>query len=342
MKCIDAEGHVMEQDQELQQFLEKPYCDSTTLTAFPFFPTLDGWHREARRVADGRGRDIVIPTAEDWLALLHTLGIEQAILYPSQGLGFGFIKDAVWATVLARGYNNWLAANFVQKAPHQLRGVALLPVQDMQAAVIELKRAVEELGFVGGFIPAVGLRQPLGSAYYYPLYEAAEKLSCSIGVHGASGQGLGFDFFEQFVESRSLAHPFSQMIQFTSVLFERVLERFPGLHIAFLEGGSGWLPFLLERMEREYTHKKTKLSYSPLEQIKHSNVYFHTELDESMLPNVIALLGEDRLMGATDFPHEPATECRETLENFNRRNDLASSAKEKILYTNAQRFYRLK
>ena len=44
----------------------------------------------------------------------------------------------------------------------QLKGVALVPLQDVSEAVKELRRAVQELGLVGVMLPAVGLRQPLG------------------------------------------------------------------------------------------------------------------------------------------------------------------------------------
>ena len=47
---IDADGHVVEGDAELLQFLPEPFKGREDLLAFPFFPTLDGFHRQARRV----------------------------------------------------------------------------------------------------------------------------------------------------------------------------------------------------------------------------------------------------------------------------------------------------
>ena len=57
---IDADGHVVEGDRELLQFLPAPFKGRADLLSFPFFPTLDGFHRQARRVADGKGRYIAI------------------------------------------------------------------------------------------------------------------------------------------------------------------------------------------------------------------------------------------------------------------------------------------
>ena len=48
---IDADGHVVESDVELLEFLPEPFKGREDLLSFPFFPTLDGFHRQARRVA---------------------------------------------------------------------------------------------------------------------------------------------------------------------------------------------------------------------------------------------------------------------------------------------------
>ena len=53
---IDADGHVVENDRALLDFLPPPYKGREDLLSFPFFPTLDGFHRQALRVVDGKGR----------------------------------------------------------------------------------------------------------------------------------------------------------------------------------------------------------------------------------------------------------------------------------------------
>ncbi len=155
---IDADGHVMEHDADLFPYLPPPYAGQPNLLAQPsFFPTLDGWNRAARRVYDGGGRLQERPTAADWLAFLDGAGLVCTVLYPTQGLAYGLIKDAHWAVALARAYNDWLYDQYT-RVDDRLKGMALIPVQDPPAAVAELRRAVTELGFVGAVLPAVGLR----------------------------------------------------------------------------------------------------------------------------------------------------------------------------------------
>src|SRR4030095_179904 len=129
-----------------------------------------------------------------------------------------------------------------------MRGVALLPVQAPRAAATELRRAIHELGMVGGLLPTPGLTMGYGDTCFYPLYEAAQALGTMLGVHGAARQhgiGVNLDYVgadggQAFV----LAHSFGQMSQFTHMIFSRVVERFPRLKLALLDAGCGWVPYL--------------------------------------------------------------------------------------------------
>ena len=74
-----------------------------------------------------------------------------------------------------------------------------------------------------------------------------------------------------------------------------------------------------------------------------SSVYFHAELAErQVLPLALSVVGEDRLLYASDFPHEPDDEIVEVLEAFLAREDVSPSAKQKILCENIAALYALK
>ena len=338
-RIIDADGHIIERDARIKEYLEEPYRSNPDLLGVPFFPTLDGWNRAARRVADGKGKGMPQPDAKAWLAFLDDAGVDASVLYPTNGLAYGLIKDREWAAVLARGYNNFVHEEYLRAAPKRLKAVALIPLQEIGEAVKELRRAVTELGMVGAVLPAVGLRRPFGEAYYHPLYEEAQRLGCMFAVHGAPAQGLGFDFFDRLVEARALSHPFAQMIQITSIVMNGVLERFPRLRLAFMEAGSGWIPFMMERLDGEFKNRGAGLRISPSEQFRSERIFFHCELGEAALPHAIEAVGDSHFFAASDFPHEPAHEFPEAIEAFLKRPDLSESAKTKILYDNPRRLY---
>ncbi len=99
---IDADGHVVESDAELLQFLPGPFKGREDLLSFPFFPTLDGFHRQARRVADGKGRYIAKGSLKEWQDFLDEDQIAWSVLYPTAGLTFGLVRDKDWACARCR------------------------------------------------------------------------------------------------------------------------------------------------------------------------------------------------------------------------------------------------
>lgn len=343
-EIIDADGHIFERDEQLEPYLGARY-QSDRLRNFAFFPTLDGWHRGGiSRNAVGeptpaRPRGPTYATdAAGWCTFLDELEMSTAVLYPTTALSFGFTKDPGWAADLAHAYNDYIYDQFLKDNP-RLKAVALVPVQDPPAAAKELGRAVSELGMVGGLLPAVGLRRPYGDTAFDPLYAEAQRLNVPLAVHGAPQQGLGFDFFENFTQGIVLSHPLSLMIQFTSMIGDRVFERFPNLKVAYLEGGAGWVPFLIERIDQRTERQGRKLAS---EQVRDHPIYFHAELEEeAVLRTALEEVGEDRFVYASDFPHEPVPAITHALHEFLERKDVGQSAKQKILCDNIKALYSL-
>ena len=340
---IDADGHVVESDSEILDFLPLPYKGREDLLSFPFFPTLDGFHRQALRVVDGKGRYIVKGSLKEWQQFLDEDEIAWSVLYPTSGLTFGMVRDKEWACALAAGYNNYLYECFT-KPEKRLKGMALIPLQSIPDAVKELRRAVGELGFVGAVLPAVGLRQPLGHDMYRPVYETAQELGALLAVHAAPTQGIGLDRFDRLIEVRALSHGFAQMIQMTSMIYSGVFDRFPSLRIAYAEAGCGWVPYVMERLDMEYEHRSAQApecKVMPSEHLRSGRIFIHCELEDRSIGQIAALLRDDILFCATDFPHEPRTEFRENIEKFLARQDVSMDTKQKIMTENPKRMYPL-
>lgn len=341
---IDADGHVVESDQEIFEYLPSPYRGEQQLFAYPFFPTLDGWHRSARRVTDASGIYIERPSAEDWLSYLDEANIAATVLFPTSGLAFGLIADPLWAMGLARGYNDWLHDRFLRVNPTRLRGMALVPVQDPAEAAREVRRATADLGMVGAVLPAVGLPRAYGSREFWPIFEAASECNALLAVHGAPSYNLGLDRFEKLIEVRTLTHPFSQMIQLTSMMFEGVFDHFPRLKVAYCEAGSGWVPYLAERLDLEYGSRRAQapeLKQRPSEHLRSGRVFVHCELDEIGLANATKWLPEEAFFCASDYPHELKEEFPEKIEHFLQRDDIPDGLKRKVLWDNPLRMYGL-
>jgi predicted TIM-barrel fold metal-dependent hydrolase len=342
---IDADGHVIESDAELLAYLPPPYRRHESLLGYPFFPTLDGFHRAAQRLTDGKGIIIERPTAASWGEFVDQAHVAVSVLFPTAGLSYGLITDPQWAAALAYGYNNWLHDRFIQPNAGRIKGMALIPVQDPALAVEELRRAVTELGMLGAILPAVGLQRAFGAPEFWPIYEAAQELNVVLAVHGAPAYNLGLDRFQKLIEVRTLTHPFSQMIQLTSLMFNGVFDTFPRLRVAFCEAGAGWVPFMAERLDLEYgarSQQAPALKRRPTEHLAGGQIFVHCELDELGLARAIDALGRDDIFFcASDYPHELKTEFPEKVKAFRERRDISEQAKRNILWHNPVRMYNL-
>jgi predicted TIM-barrel fold metal-dependent hydrolase len=335
MSIVDADGHVTETQDQIAKYLDDPYRRRPTNQSF--FPW-DGWDR---RMLGTLGESAA--TADAWLKALDRGGMEMAVLYPTLGLFVSFLKDRQWAVALCRAYNSFMHEEFTKKTP-RLQAVALLPIQDPEAAARELRRAVRELGCVGAMLAADG-SHVLGEARFTPIYEEAARLDTMLGVH-ASGSHLGgggLELFPAFIQTHTCSHAFGQMRQLTSIILEGIPERFPTLRLAFLEAGCGWAPYWIERMDEEYAKRAAeapRLKKKPSEYVRSGKIYFSCEADECLLPQALKLIGEQQIVYASDYPHWDGS-YPHSLAELREREDLSEAQKRLVLADNARRLYQL-
>jgi predicted TIM-barrel fold metal-dependent hydrolase len=327
---IDADGHVNETADLLRRYLPEEY------RARPLFDG-EAWDRRLGGTLGGDNNDPAIQLRD-----MDADGIDIQVVYPTRLLNLSAVKEAHLAVALSRAYNDWLA-EFCAANPARLKGVAMVALQDVDAAIAEARRAVEELGHVGIFMPTNVRDQDVGKRQFWPFYEAVEALGVPIALHGgtlASERMHGR--FDTFLAAHTLAFPLECMTALTGLVFAGVPERFPRLRIAALEGSCGWLPFLMDRMDEEFEKRGAReaplLKAKPSEYLLNGQFYYAFELEESTLSYVIQRIGGDKLLYASDYPHWD-TEWPNTVRIFRGRADVSDADKRRILGENPQRFY---
>lgn len=349
---IDCDGHLMESVSELAEYMD-PDLRRETLKPHRnrqgVFPSLDGIHYLREVQADQvKRRERVTASqhrpgsGEDWLAFLDQAGIEHAVLFTTEGLSVGFIQLTDYAVRLCRAYNDYVADRWARLSP-RLHPMALIPMQDPKAAAAELRRAVKELGLPGAMVPSTGLLLHAGHEYYGPVYEAAAELDCVLGFHGGSNRGIGVDSFTDFNASHIVHHPVPLMYALTSLVCHGALDRYPGLRVAFLEGGCGWLVPLLDRMKRNEQYFDLREARRGLvDYIARGQVLVGCEGEDESLPYVIQRAGCEAFAYSSDYPHEvDLLDARHQIAETFERADLSAEAKAAVMGGNARRFFRL-
>jgi len=131
------------------------------------------------------------PGASDPKARLHdmdAMGVDQAMLYPTWfAEGFHLVEDPDVAYALARAYNNW-SADFCSAAPKRLFAAAMLPLQNMDYAIEELRRIAKIPCFRGAFIRPMFIEgRYFTHPFYEPLWSELERLGVTAAVHPTAG-----------------------------------------------------------------------------------------------------------------------------------------------------------
>ena len=124
---------------------------------------------------------------------------------------------------------------------------------------------------------------------------------------GTDGQfpTAGLDRYDNFFMTRTVPHPFEQMLAALSMIAGGVVERFPRLKIAFLESGCGWLPFWLHRIHEHFekrAHEVPWLKTDPIACFRRQCM-ISCDPDEATIPTVVDFIGEDYVCWASDYPH---------------------------------------
>ena len=347
---FDGDGHVLENDDEIAEYFEGDFAGLQRFKTFGVWPSLDGWARGFIMASnDGEPRRYTHTDAEVWKEMLEIIGADGTVLYPTAGLAAGLISDPKWAVETIRAYNNWLEDRYTAK-DERLYGAGIVPVQDPESAAKEIERcAKDRLRFPAMMLPSqTYLGKTYGDEFFLPIFEAAERCDMPLAIHGGPSRGMGFDHFREFVKVHTLEHPFPLMIQLTDIVFSGLWDKFPKLKIAFLEGGATWVPFMMDRLDYEYESvfgaaSRAQLKKRPSDYLREGdNFWVAMELGERNLKYTIDAIGPDRILYASDYPHEPTEEDLTTeLPEFLESNEFTDDIKRKLVHDNMISFYNL-
>jgi predicted TIM-barrel fold metal-dependent hydrolase len=253
------------------------------------------------------------PGCWDPVARLRDLdldGIDGQVLY---GDGTGQAQDPELRTALVRAYNDFLS-EFVSVAPERYVGLGIVPMDDPEAAVAEVERA-RRLGLRGLFIGLDGADFPITAPRYDRFWAAAtaERLPVSIHIGGGAGMKRSLvhttDVAPGTLEAFISLAPMTVAHTVGLLIFGEVFVRHPDLRVVIAEGGIGWIAYYLERIDSVFEKQRywaqSKLTERPSTYFrKHVTVTFEEDIAGI---RTYDLIGADRIMWASDYPHSDTT-----------------------------------
>ena len=267
-------------------------------------------------------------------------GIDVSVLYPTMFLGIQNEPDVEFADIQCQAYNNWLSDHVVDSGG-RLWGAAVVPQQDLERAAREIRRAAKLPGIKAAFIRPNPTEdwKPFNHPVYDPIWEAACDTGMPLGLHpflaaDLPGACVGLrlndaaDTTRQLVGDQTttpgsersvtanifftqvIANPFDMMNSLTFLVAGGVCERYSDLRLIFLESNGGWIVPWLERLDHHYEVFEWDvplLKMKPSEYFKRQ-CWISFDTDESTLAFTAnsPLVGADRIIWASDYPHPDA------------------------------------
>lgn len=208
------------------------------------------------------------------------------------------IKDA---KPLIRHMNDSIA-QMVSQTPIQFSGLGAVPLQDVDAAIEELRYVMLELKLRGVEIATHVNGVSIGDPRFEPFFAAAVTFNAAVFVHGLRPAGS-----ERLVGPEALAQvvafPGDVALAAASMITGGMMERHPSLRICFSHGG-GSFPTVLPRLRHGWKSiPMVRDSFSVDPSVTAKRFYADTlTYDEQTLRLALKTFGDDKLMIGTDYP----------------------------------------
>jgi predicted TIM-barrel fold metal-dependent hydrolase len=262
------------------------------------------------------------------------------------------IAPADVAIELARIANDELA-ELVQKYPERFAaGIATLPMNDPEAAMMEAERAIKDLRLRAVEIYTDIAGKPLDAPEFMPFYEEMEKLGRPIFIHPLGEMSTPDYKGEPFSKYRlwtKVRWPYATTMAVCRLVYSGVLERFPNLKIVTHHSG-GLIPYLAGRLDWGDDVNEMLMGQRDIDLKQHALVYFRRiYYDTAVSGNTAALqcarafAGTDQMLFGTDLPFDNQLGrrlLRQTIESVERMG-LSDEEKRKIYQDNAIKLLRL-
>lgn len=243
---------------------------------------------------------------------------------------------------LARALNEWQSAAWLDLEERFVAAVSV-PQEDGLASAAEIRRAVAaDPRFVAVLVTVLS-REPLGHAKYWPMYEVCAELDLPLIIHvgGWSGVDTAMGWPATHIESHC-QWPSCYIAQTVSLVYSGVFARYPNLKIVMQEGGLGWIPSTLWRLDRTWTMLRGEaphLEEPPSETFRRHFWMTTQPMEETerheQLPQLLDQIGmDDRILFSSDYPHHDFDAPHRAIPSL-----LGEERRRKIFRANAERLF---
>jgi predicted TIM-barrel fold metal-dependent hydrolase len=253
------------------------------------------------------------------VADMDTDGVWASLCFPSLVAGFcGAVfsrsDDPELGLACVRAWNRWHREVWAGTHPERIIPLQLPWLADVELAAAEV-RGNAALGFRAVSFPEFPAQLGLPSIFsgrWDPFFAACEETSTVVCLHTGASSWAPLPSPDPPFELLPTLFPVNALVAAGEWLWSGVPVRFPKLAVALSEGGMGWVPMLMDRVDYVVEHSASgtesgawRSDLKPSE-VLGRNFWFCTIDDRSVVP-LRHVIGVDHIMVESDYPHADST-----------------------------------
>jgi predicted TIM-barrel fold metal-dependent hydrolase len=275
-------------------------------------------------------------------------GVLASMNFPSMagfcGQLFGRARDKDMALVMLRAYNDWHIDEWAGSHPGRFIPLALPGLWDPQVAADEVRRVAQNGCHAVTFSenPAKLGFPSFHSEYWDPFWRACCDEAVVVTLHIGSSSTLALPSPDSPINTVLTLGAMNVQMTTADLIWSRVIRDFPELRFSLSEGGIGWIPYMLERLDYVYRHHKAWTGADlggklPSELFRERfNTCF---IDDRVGVQLRDKIGLDTITWECDYPHSDSTWPHSPEVLYEYLVELDDDEINKITHRNAMRHY---
>jgi predicted TIM-barrel fold metal-dependent hydrolase len=281
------------------------------------------------------------------LAVMDAQGMQAAFFFPTLGVGMerALINDIPALQAAFRAFNRWLEEDWGFSYRDRIYAAPFISLTDLDSAITELTWALEHdarvvITGVGPVVTPAGGRAPSDPGHD-AFWSLVNESGVTVALHGGDsyystylehwGQSSEMEAFRQNPLRALLSH---DVIHDTvaAMLADGFFLRYPRIRLASIELGSTWVPHLFQKLKKSWGQTPFLYKEDPRETFRR-HVWVSPYYEDD-LAGLLNLVGEDRILMGSDWPHAEGLASPIDYIDDLRKAGYSAEACRKVMRTN--------
>ena len=237
-------------------------------------------------------------------------GVKGSLLFPTfprfAGTRFLNPKSREISLLAVQAYNDWMVDEWCAAYPDRFIPMIIVPLWDPELAASEIRRmaakGAKSVAFPENPAP-LGLPS-FWTTHWDPVFAAVDETGMPLSMHIGTSGGLPQPCEESSEAVGTSLNGLNAMTACADLIFTGLLHRYPGVKIVLSEGGSGWVPYLMERMDYTWERSRLDVDRSEPPSMVFAEHFWTSFISDFRAIEIRHRIGVDKLMYETDYPHQ--------------------------------------